>query len=200
MRMGTIPSFSRQPTYCTNPQPLVMFCRCLHGPTKSRLKSRRSPARTTYHLKTTMLRLHTHGRVRANRVSRSISTTRCSSISTVRDEIRNRRNGTTHSSTSRSCPFFSVMRTPLYPLGSTPMCSKHSTPWGFLLSATEHTSSNPTLSGKCLLQLKSGTTTLPSQDMRNVSSRSWPTASSAPSRLTSSTRYMRFQTSVGRWQ
>ena len=93
LRLGTTPSFSRQPKNGTNPKPLVFFCRCLHGPNKSQIKPRRSPVRTMYRLQTTMLRPLTHGRARTKRVSQSISMTRCSSTSTVRDGTRILRNG-----------------------------------------------------------------------------------------------------------
>ena len=108
------------------------------------------------------------GFTRTKRVNQSVSTTRCSSISTVGDGIRSMRNGTIHSSTSRSSPSASVTWTLLSPLVSTLMCSKLSTPWGLLRSATKGMSSTRTSLGKCLLQLTSGTTIPPSQHMRTV--------------------------------
>ncbi|KAF3595385.1 hypothetical protein DY000_02021763 [Brassica cretica] len=91
-------------------------------------------------------------------------------------------------------------QTLLPPLVSTLMCSKLSTPWGLLCSATKRTNSTRTSFGKCSLHLTSGTTTPPSQHMRTVPSHSWPTASSALSRLTSSMRFTRFQANEERCQ
>ncbi|KAF3554595.1 hypothetical protein F2Q69_00014827 [Brassica cretica] len=132
--------------------------------------------------------------------SQSISTTQCSSTSTVKDGTRSPHNDTTRSSTLRSFLLDSVIRRPFLLLGSIPTCSRRSMPWGFLPSATKRTSSTQTSSDKRSPQPKSAMTTLQHQHMRTVLSHSWPTASSAHSRLTSSTKYMRSQMSEGAYQ